>query len=135
MYTYEVEVSSVEKLFEIAKKINRELTILPKDEFGSNRIEFCGGLYREWIWKSQLRSMKMKLDIPMKRVKVTDIASTYNKIFLENHNFFNGPIVFCNIRFEAIVRTKYGYLAVNRLDNITYVGNGIWSVEKYENNW
>ena len=48
IYTYEFEVSSVEKLFEIAKKINQELTISSKDEFGPNRIKIYGG-YLEWI--------------------------------------------------------------------------------------
>ena len=50
MYTYEVEISSIEKLFEIAKKINQELIISSKDEMGSNMIEIYDG-YREWIWK------------------------------------------------------------------------------------
>ena len=52
MYTYEAEVSSVEKLFEIAKKINQELIISSKDGFSPNRIEIYDG-YREWTWKSQ----------------------------------------------------------------------------------
>ena len=46
MYTYEVEISSIEKLFEIAKKINQELIISSKDEMGSNMIEIYDG-YRE----------------------------------------------------------------------------------------
>ena len=46
IYTYEAEVSSVEKLFEISKKINEELIISPKNEFGQNRIEIYDG-YRE----------------------------------------------------------------------------------------
>ena len=53
IYTYEVAVSSVEKLFEIAKKINQELIISSKDGFRPNRIEIYDG-YREWIWKSRL---------------------------------------------------------------------------------
>ena len=52
IYTYEVAVSSVEKLFEIAKKINQELIISSKGEFGPNIIEIYDG-YREWTWKSQ----------------------------------------------------------------------------------
>lgn len=40
IYTYEVEISSVEKLFEISKKINQQLII------SSNRIEIYDG-YRE----------------------------------------------------------------------------------------
>ncbi|ALJ24006.1 hypothetical protein AO203_09620 [Lactobacillus gallinarum] len=47
IYTYEVEVSSVEKLFEIAKKINKELIISPENELNLNRIKFYGGLNRE----------------------------------------------------------------------------------------
>lgn len=43
IYTYEAEISSVEKLFEIAKKINGELIISPKNELGPNRIKFYGG--------------------------------------------------------------------------------------------
>ena len=46
IYTYEVEISSVEKLFEIAKKINEELIISSQNEFAQNRIEFFDG-YRE----------------------------------------------------------------------------------------
>ena len=46
MYTYEVEISSIEKLFEIAQKINQELIISSKDEMGSNMIEIYDG-YRE----------------------------------------------------------------------------------------
>lgn len=78
----------------------------------------------------------MELDIPSKRVRVDDILSTYNIDFLEKHNFFNigtdstGALLFRNISFSAIAKTKYGYLAVNHRDYITYVGNGIWSVTK-----
>ena len=71
----------------------------------------------------------MKIDIPMKRVKVDDILSTYNRSFLEDHNCVICPMNFDD-RFTAIVKTKYGYLAVNYRDYITYVGNGIWSVTK-----
>lgn len=81
----------------------------------------------------------MKLDIPMKRVRVNDILSTYNTDFLEKHNFFNigkgssHMIVFKRIVFIAIVKTKYGYMAVDYQDYITYVGDGIWSVTKDDN--
>ena len=46
MYTYEVEISSIEKLFEIAKKINQELIISSKDEMDPNMVEIYDG-YRE----------------------------------------------------------------------------------------
>lgn len=78
----------------------------------------------------------MELDIPIKRVRVNDILSTYNIDFLEKHNFFNigtdlsGALFFQNISFTAIAKTKYGYMAVTYRDYITYVGNGIWSVAK-----
>lgn len=78
----------------------------------------------------------MELDIPIKRVRVSDILSTYNIGFLEKHNFFNigkdltGCLFWGHISFTAIAKTKYGYMAVNYRDYITYVGNGIWSVAK-----
>lgn len=78
----------------------------------------------------------MELDIPIKRVRVSDILSTYNIDFLEKHNFFNigkdstGFLFFSNISFTAIAKTKYGYQAVNYRDYITYVGDGVWSVAK-----
>lgn len=78
----------------------------------------------------------MKLDIPIKRVRVSDILSTYNIIFLEKHNFFNlgddstGCLFFSHISFTAIAKTKYGYMAVHSRDYITYVGDGVWSVAK-----
>lgn len=53
IYTYEVEISSIEKLFEIAKKINQELIISFKNGIDPNIIEIYDG-YREWTWKSQL---------------------------------------------------------------------------------
>lgn len=76
----------------------------------------------------------MKNIIPMKRMRVQDILSTYNIDFLEKHNFFNigkdptSFVFFGNISFTAIAKTKYGYMAVNYRDYITYVGDGIWSV-------
>lgn len=47
MYTYEVEISSIEKLFEIAKKINQELIISSKDEMGPNMIKIYDGYGEE----------------------------------------------------------------------------------------
>lgn len=80
----------------------------------------------------------MEIDIPMKRVKVKDILSTYNTDFLEKHNFFNigtdstGALLFSHISFTAIAKTKYGYMAVEWRDYITYVGDGVWSVTRNE---
>ena len=46
IYTYEVEISSIEKLFEISKKINQELIISSKDVLGPTMIEIYDD-YRE----------------------------------------------------------------------------------------
>lgn len=46
IYTYEAEISSVKKLFEIAKQISQELIISPKDGSNPNTIEIYDG-YRE----------------------------------------------------------------------------------------
>lgn len=72
----------------------------------------------------------------MKRVRVSDILSTYNTDFLEKYNFFSigkdstGFLFFKNISFTAIVKTKYGYMAVEYRDYVTYVDDGVWSVTR-----
>lgn len=69
----------------------------------------------------------------MKRVRVSDILSTYNTDFLEKRNFFKigqdptGSLFSCHLSFTAIVYTKYGYMGVDRQDYITYVGDGVWA--------
>lgn len=81
----------------------------------------------------------MEIDIPMKRVRVSDILSTYDTDFLEKHNFFNigktsyDLLAFKHIMFTAIVKTKYGYMAVDYQDYITYVGDRVWSVTRNGN--
>lgn len=79
----------------------------------------------------------MEIDIPMKRFKVKEILVTYTSDFLEKHNLFNttvilGTLSFTNISFTAIAKTKYGYIAVDEQDYITYVGDGVWSVTRNE---
>ena len=79
MYTYEVEISSIEKLFEIATKINQELIISSKDEMGPNMIEIYDG-YREWIWKSRLPLKVIMLEIDSQnQIKCIKLGTDWGK--------------------------------------------------------
>lgn len=70
----------------------------------------------------------MEIDIPIKKLKVKDISFAYGSSFLKLHNFF-----YCHdSMFDVIVKTKYGYMAIDKQDYITYLGNGVWSVTRNE---
>lgn len=77
--------------------------------------------------------------IPMKRRQVKDFLDTYTIKFLRKHNFLKidekvsfSLITNNHIVFIAVVKTKYGYMAVGKNNLVTYVGDGIWSVSKDE---
>ena len=71
----------------------------------------------------------MKISIPIgTRGKATEFRYSYKRDFLSNYNFIIINFVNNGNYFRAIVKTKYGYIAVKYDDFVTYVGNGVWSV-------
>ena len=75
----------------------------------------------------------MKISIPIgTRGKATEFWDSYKRDFLSNYNFIMINFVNNGNYFRALVKTKYGYIAVCGDEQVTYVGDGIWSVSKDE---
>ena len=75
----------------------------------------------------------MKISIPIgTRGKATEFWDSYKRDFLSNYNFIMINFVNNGNYFRALVKTKYGYIAVCGDEQVTYVGDGIWSVAKDE---
>lgn len=73
----------------------------------------------------------MKINIPVGTRDTADhFWGDYTKKFLKKYNFLimSAIILDDKIMLRAIVKTKYGYIAVKYDDFVTYVGDGIWSV-------
>ena len=71
----------------------------------------------------------MKISIPIgTRGKATEFCDSYKRDFLINYNFIMINFVNNDNYFRAIVKTKYGHIAVCGDDYVTYVGDGVWSV-------
>ena len=71
----------------------------------------------------------MKISIPIgTRGKATEFRDSYTRDFLSNYNFIVINFVNNGNYFRALVKTKYGYIAVCGDEQVTYVGDGIWSV-------
>ena len=66
------------------------------------------------------------------RGKATEFWDSYKRDFLSNYNFIMINFVNNGNYFRALVKTKYGYIAVCGDEQVTYVGGGIWSVAKDE---
>lgn len=66
------------------------------------------------------------------RGKVVTVADTYTERFLCTHGFKRYELVSkYPVDHLTTVRTKYGETVVYDDDVVTYVGNDIWSVDRY----
>lgn len=73
----------------------------------------------------------MKINIPVGTRDTADhFWGNYTEKFLKKYNFLmmSAIILDGKTMLRAIVKTKYGYIAVKYDDYVTYVGNGVWSV-------
>lgn len=73
----------------------------------------------------------VKINIPVGTRDTADhFWGNYTEKFLKKYNFLmmSAIILDGKTMLRAIVKTKYGYIAVKYDDYVTYVGDGIWSV-------
>ena len=73
----------------------------------------------------------MKINIPVGTRDTADhFCGSYTKKFLKKYNFLMMSVIILDDKtiLRAMVKTKYGYIAVKYDDYVTYVGDGIWSV-------
>ena len=73
----------------------------------------------------------MKISIPIGTRDTADhFCGNYTKKFLKKYNFLMMSVIILDDKtiLRAMVKTKYGYIAVKYDDYVTYVGDGIWSV-------
>lgn len=69
------------------------------------------------------------------RGEVINFVDSYTESFLYKHGFKRYELVSkYTVDHLTTVQTKYGELVVGINDVITYVGHGIWSVSRNENN-
>lgn len=73
----------------------------------------------------------VKINIPVGTRDTADhFWGNYTEKFLKKYNFLMMSAIILDDKtmLRAIVKTKYGYIAVKYDDYVTYVGDGIWSV-------
>ena len=73
----------------------------------------------------------VKINIPVGTRDTADhFWGNYTERFLKKYNFLMMSVIILDDKtmIRAIVKTKYGYIAVKYDDFVTYVGDGIWSV-------
>ena len=80
-----------------------------------------GNLRRKTTWKLVFQ---LELDT------ADHFCGNYTEKFLKKYNFLMMSAIILDDKtmLRAIVKTKYGYIAVKYDDFVTYVGNGVWSV-------
>ena len=80
----------------------------------------------------------MEIDLKIgERGKFKEFDSVYKSEFLEKHGYHAYTVSKGLTRKHKLcesLQTKYGELVVHNNDTVTYVGHGIWSVSRNENN-